>query len=320
MKWIKRQILKRSPRSNSIKLKHSTVYVLPSIKGLLYWAAIVLVWLIGSNYENNLILAMAFFLLSLGLLSVFHGFNNLVGLTFTAKPIAASFAGEMVSIHVLCKTTRKSQGRALDVVVNNHVVNRIFIEQVGEHPILLTLPANVRGLYVLPQIKLVSTYPLGLFTLWSYLYFSPSFWVYPKPIVAKGNFSEQSTDNETGKIANTSGDDFAGFETYQQGDSLNKVAWKHYAKTGQLFIKKNVSYLHQEELWLDYAQCKGATVEKKLSELSYLVTLMNAQKRRYGLKMPHKTLAINEGEAHRHACLSELAIYLRSPLAVEWQF
>ncbi|NIO12862.1 MAG: hypothetical protein GTN86_13155, partial [Xanthomonadales bacterium] len=50
-------------------------------------------------------------------------------------------------------------------------------------------------------------------------------------------------------------------------------------------------------------------LEARLSQLSRWVVDAHAAGIRYGLDIPGKRLAPDDGEAHRHACLRALALY-----------
>jgi uncharacterized protein (DUF58 family) len=64
------------------------------------------------------------------------------------------------------------------------------------------------------------------------------------------------------------------------------------------------------ELWLDWNQLPGnLDQEARLSRLTRWVLSADRDGLRYGLRLPAQELAPDAGEAHRLACLRELALY-----------
>ena len=64
------------------------------------------------------------------------------------------------------------------------------------------------------------------------------------------------------------------------------------------------------ELWLDWHELPpGLSQEAKLSRLTRLVLEADRQGLRYGMRLPGLALEPDTGEAHRLACLRQLALY-----------
>ena len=95
--WVAR----RAPKAPAVTLQHKSIYVFPGRQGVLFIFVLGLMWLLGTNYENNLILAAAFLLMSMMIVSVVHAFRNLAGLRFTAIGSQPVFAGDYVRFDVL---------------------------------------------------------------------------------------------------------------------------------------------------------------------------------------------------------------------------
>ena len=76
MRWVRRRLQPaRSHRLNQRKL-----FIFPSAAGFGFLFLNILLWLTGTNYENNLILGLAFFQLALFVICIHHTFFNLSGL------------------------------------------------------------------------------------------------------------------------------------------------------------------------------------------------------------------------------------------------
>ena len=60
-----RYLERRQPASTSLKLRQNILYVLPTRYGLAMLLLAVILYLLGSNYQNNLILLLSFLLIGL---------------------------------------------------------------------------------------------------------------------------------------------------------------------------------------------------------------------------------------------------------------
>ena len=137
----------------------------------------------------------------------------------------------------------------------------------------LVLPITERGQYTPARLKLLSRFPFGLVSVWSYMQLSESFYVYPKQIKPNNydNTISQLAQGEAGLHKQTNGiDEFEALKVHQQGMNINRVSWKHYAKTQQLMVKEFVN-LSQQSPCYDFNQLQGST-ESRLSQLSYLIS------------------------------------------------
>ena len=99
-----------------------------------------------------------------------------------------------------------------------------------------------------------------------------------------------------------------GMRNYQAGDSLRRIHWAKYARTGKLHSKVFVDY-QQHDLWLAWEDLPSGGVEQRLSHLCARVLELEDKQQTYGLSIPGTTIRPNTGEAHRVSCLTALALY-----------
>jgi hypothetical protein len=134
-------------------------------------------------------------------------------------------------------------------------------------------PSLERGVYVIRSWRLVSRFPLGL---WSWYIEGhhdedqPSLFMYVGPKKIKQNILNYQTQNQVngvdgGELSKENGE-FIQHENFQYG-SMKDIDWKVYAKTDQLKTKfyhqydKNVVFLFQKKPEYDW--------EKLLEDLAY---------------------------------------------------
>jgi uncharacterized protein (DUF58 family) len=172
--------------------------------------------LIAFVYNNNLAYMLAFLLASVFFITILHTYKSLAGLTVQEGQAHPVFAGEAVGfgVHIDNPTSIESQ----------HVQVKM---KATEHFSLKARSKALRNLYELTEkhgwhqagtITIFSTYPLGLFRVWSPIRFNTKALVYPKPATQEIPFPETGvTKSQQGRFKK-GGDEFYGLQSYQAGD------------------------------------------------------------------------------------------------------
>jgi uncharacterized protein (DUF58 family) len=174
--------------------------------------------------------------------------------------------------------------------------------------IRLPLKTSRRGRHALPRITVSSTFPLGLFRVWSHVRLQQDYLVYPQPSDDRGLPPEAHSQALPLGDQGRGTDDFAGLRNYQSGDSLRQIHWKLAAREQGLITKRFGGDQHPD-LWLDWEQTPGANAETRLSRLTRWVLEADAQSRRYGLRLPGVRFEPDSGETQRRRCLEALALH-----------
>jgi uncharacterized protein (DUF58 family) len=278
------------------------------------------VMLLGAvNYTNNMAYMLTFMLGSLFMVCMLHTYRNLHGLIVTVSEARPVFAGEYARFPVVFDNRQGMQRININVDIwptrwktkpaNAAGIRDARIDARQMYRDTLPVPTSQRG-YLRPgRIKIHSTYPLGLFQTWSYLQGLSQCLVYPRP---QGNpvlpaLMEDISLDQAGSLSGT--DDFTGFRHYRSGDSIRNIDWKIYAREQGLLVKK-FSGSGARKLVLHWDQTAHLQdIEARLSQLSLWVLRAEQADLRYGLVLPGIRLDINNGEAHQHTCLRELALY-----------
>jgi uncharacterized protein (DUF58 family) len=95
---------------------------------------------------------------------------------------------------------------------------------------------------------------------------------------------------------------------YQSGVPLKHMAWKVLARGGEPAVRSYSAPAVDPE-WLDWAALDGLDDEARLSQLCGWVLAADAQRRRYGLRLPDLEIEPGLGEQHRVRCLRALAAF-----------
>ncbi|AOS98595.1 hypothetical protein AUP74_03229 [Microbulbifer aggregans] len=301
-RWLER----RAPAARNVTLGHRKLFILPSRAGLGFLLVILLLWLLGTNYENNLVFALAFLLVSLFAVLPVHTFANLSGLTIRLLAAPPAFAGDYARARIAVGRNEHRLREHIEIAWPPEEGAQLDLVDAESAEVEVSLPVNRRGKVRAPRLKVQSRFPLGLFRCWSHVDLDIDFLVYPAPKnlgpLPLGAAAGEGKSPERRR----GGDDFAGLRPYQPGHSLRHVAWKQFAGGRDLHSKEYDSGA-DTRLWLDWDLLAGRDVETRLSGLCHWVLEAERAQIPYGLRLPGTTLAPSLGEPQRQRALAALA-------------
>lgn len=308
-RWLQRRI----PPSPRYQLNLKNVFIFPSRFGFGYLLTCVGLFILGTNYQNNLMLLLCQFLLAIFLLHLFVSYRNFTAVSLSLKDIQPVYVSEHALLCLQLHVNNEDMPFYGGLHIQLRGTSLALLNRRADHDreVKLLLPAAQRGIFRLPRITLSSTYPLGLFRCWTHLDFNKSLAIYPKPIASALKLT--STDASQGDTAgNVAGiDEFDSLRTFKPGDPMNRVAWKQAAKGGELSTKA-FNQAQQEGGWLSLDTYAGEPLEKALGLLTYQVNRLSSQQHVFGLSIGNKRIEPSTGEAHKHRCLKSLARYRQS--------
>lgn len=287
-------------------LERRRLYILPTRAGLVF-GLILFVMMLGSmNYNNSMGLALTFCLAGLGLVAMHHCHRNLLGLVVHSVAAEPVFAGQHAHYHV--SLYNPSPVTRFQVMIRTGAACS-EIRDIGRCARLtleLSLPTEHRGIFPLPRLSVTSTHPFMFFRCWSWLHVDSNCTVYPAPAAPGPQPPRRDVDVGSALHEGVGSDDFAGLRPYRPGDSPRHIAWKAFAREGELLVKQFTGTA-LTTLWLDYAQAPGRDVEERLSRLCRWVLDSDSRGWTYGLRLPGRTIAPGSGRGHRARCLEALA-------------
>ena len=174
--------------------------------------------------------------------------------------------------------------------------------------IKVPLYAPRRGLYNPGRLTLESVYPLGLLRVWTKVDLDISCLIYPQPVFDSPKTFVTNSRGEGPLQVGDGSEDFVGLNDYQVGDSLKKVAWKHYAIERGMYTKHYADY-QDERIWLDWDDYPALGREARLSRLCCGLWQVSSTGKAYGLRLPGIEMLPDNNEAHRLKVLRELALF-----------
>jgi len=298
----------RVPEAGTIFLVQKRVYILPTRAGIAFATALALM-LIGSiNYNLSLGYILTFLLASMALVAILHTFRNLVHLRFSPGRADPVFAGETAWFELFVEN-RSAYERCSICLWHDGKPTRCDVPSRRGITISVPVAAPKRGWLTPGRITVDTRFPVGLLRAWSYVRPDMQCLVYPKPDDGLLPLPDPSGGAGEKRSAGGGSDDFAGVRAYQAGDSPRHIDWKAVARERGLQTKV-FSGRAAAELWLDWSELpRNMDLESKLSRLTRWVLAADQDGLRYGLRLPGVVRAPDAGEAHRLACLRELALY-----------
>jgi len=303
--WARRR---QGADSDPLLLVRSRIYILPTAQGIAF-SALLFALLLGSmNYNNSLGLALTFSLAGLGLVAMHHCHRNLLDLVLRFAGAEPVFAGQSACFALLLDNHggRTRYGLRLELDDRRSIAVDLAAGESGR--VALELPTRTRGVLRLERFSVSSTYPFGLFRAWSWIHLELAVVVYPKP-AATGRAPPPVRTDTGGAQDDTQGEaDFAGLRNFRPGDSPRRVAWKAYARAGEVVVK-HYAGTDVATHWFDWDSLAGLDVEQRLSQLCRWIVDAQGRGHAYGLRLPAERIEPNLGTRHRHRCLSALAFF-----------
>ncbi len=302
--WLDR----RAPRAKSVTLTRSNLYVFPTKIGCAFGGLSILLWMLGTNYQNNLILALSYLLVSLFVVAILHTYANLVGLRIRALGAKPVFAGDM-AVFMLEVDGARTKG-ADNLIIRWWSGQDACFDFTGTEAkhIAVSLKTTDRGDFHPGKLLIESTFPLGIIRCWTWLNLDAQVLVFPRPLEAPMPPSAIGEDEGENGTQVAGGDDFAGLKPYRAGDAIKHIAWKHFARGQGLYTKEYARSEHSEK-WLEWQHFLPHPLEERLCILCYWALQFDQAGVPYGLRMPGVELAPETGEGHLLTILSALARY-----------
>jgi len=320
-RWLSRRV----PSRFQHKLSNRNIFILPTRFGFSYLIFDVLLFLLGTNYQNNIILLLSYLLASLFITVMLHSFYNFSQLTFSSKAKQSSFAKQVINFPISVigsKTHFDINFQFYESLHNVKSVKPVKLAECNTEAIEVLLPwyAQQRGVYQLGRVKVFSEYSLGLFITWSLLDFSHTAVVFPEPKRLSGNqqfltgLDDNDKDNGAYMQATAGGDDYSELKNYVLGESQARIAWKQLAR-GQGKFSKNYQAQQGSLRWLTLSNMPSTDIETKLQFLCFLILEYSQNKQRFGLilDLPSSTknsatrkIEPNTGYKHQESCLIAL--------------
>lgn len=315
----------RIKKSDDVDFGIRNVYIFFSRQGLLFGVLLLVTFITGINYGNNLVLGLCFYLFGVWLLTVFYTFVQVSSLRVRLVSTTLAQMGSLgwATLEISQKSAKPSrqvclsfhqtinkQALSADDVATLATSQTLVLPSVDK-PTLVRLPiyADKRGMMTLPRLNIHSTYPLGVMKAWAYAYFKMPMWVYPTPIQFDWQNDKKAiaSDGEAWSNVGVAGQsDFDTLTEYVEGESLARVSWSHVARGASMLTKRFADSVGREWL-IDYEDMPNPHHEGRLGELVFATLQMKNNQTPFILDLPSGKGELGQGDEFINACLLRLA-------------
>lgn len=301
-RWIRRR---QGPDRGAVTLRRGRIYILPTGLGAAF-GLMLLAMLLGSlNYGNNLGLGLTFLLAALGIVAMHACHRNLEALVVRAAGTEPPFAGSEAVFRIALANPGRAPRCDLEAAATGTADPPASIAAGGESALLLRVPTRRRGSVILQRFEIATCFPYGLFRAWAVMHPDLACLVYPRP-AEDAPPPPQAPGLAGGGIARRGQDDFAGLKDYHPGDPPRHIAWKAYARAGELLIKEFSGDVEVMPIF-DLDDAPGANLEARLSVLARWIVNAHARGQTFGLRLPGEEIPPEPGDAQRRRCLATIA-------------
>ena len=299
---------------DAVTLTRRRLFIIPTGAGFAYAAMLGVMLLFALNYNNSMIFVATFLLAAIAVNDIWSTHRNLLGIKVALVPPSVALADRTIEIEILADSGRIERRPSIEFKFSGYEgTGRNVI--VGDGSVIrLTLPLLNRGLHPIPQIRIATTYPLGLFRAWSLLRFPRPLLIAPAP-VPPAVYPLPLTDNGTlkdGVARSFEEEQLSGLRPYQYGDPVRRIAWRASARSNTLVSKQFQGGVQDCVIWLRWQDISMLDSETKLSILCRWILDADGMGLLYGLSLPGIELYPRQGPLHCRQCLEALALFVEA--------
>lgn len=268
----------------------------------------------ASRFQINVAYALGFFGVTTLVITAWMSYRVLSGLKLsTSKDSSSCTAGEMMKFSFCIE---ELQGRARKNIIVHAAGQQyeITIKPLSKIVINFEARSLTRGTLLAPMTKISTPYPMGLWNTHHLWYPDQKGFVYPKqetnaPLIS----GPMDNGNNAGGASELGdhGDSLISLRAYQSGDSLRRVSWRVYARSGGsiLATKQSESPVSSiKELAIDESLVEHiANPEKRIERLAAWISQAHIFGAPYSFKAFGVNFAPASGDSHWRECMEVLA-------------
>lgn len=320
-----RFVVKKSASNEHAKFHLQNTFIMPTKFGWSIIGVALCLFVLGTNYQNNVILGVSYLLVSIILLAIFHNYFFFIQHQIKLDTIESDFENRRLKL----RGTIFSQGRYCGGEIKLKISKDIYRLQVtansdAPQPFTVKLPKYKRGIHKLPVVTVRASYGFGFFYCWSYILYQQPLVVYPS-IERAPSILHNQTDKAAGSVKTASqlatSDSLQGIRPHVKTDPIYHVSWKHVAK-GQGLVTKDFFEKAGATGWLKLTDYQHVDCERALKIICYQVQELSKTNAVFGLDLGTTKVLPNNGDNHLVECLTQLAAYdireNHSPLTVQY--
>ncbi|NNG83188.1 DUF58 domain-containing protein [Acinetobacter sp. ANC 5378] len=281
-KWL----AKRFQFEKIKQLSQKDILIFIYQQGYLYVVLILITFIAGINYANNLILGFCFLISAILCISFYLTFKQLHELSIEISVNEIGQVGDHLDLQIHFQQPQK-QLRYLWIKTDQHL-EKVSIAELKQK-ITLSFFTDTRGKFHYPTVQIYAVYPFGLVRAWTYFYLKEYSWVAPKAAFYNAENKQHQHSFEPDM------DEFRELRNFKLGDSLQAVSWKQAARGQGLYIKVFEQHNDQPSVAIHYANMPSTEHEEKLSLMMGLIEQCEQLQCSYAVVLPQAELTLGVG-------------------------
>lgn len=302
--WLDRRV----PPRRVVRLDQRNIFIFPPRAGLAFLLLVVVLILAAINYQNSLIFGLAFLLASLFAVTIGHTFRNLAGLEIEGAGVDPVFCGEHALFRIRIARRGSRHHHAVRIGWPGEAPQVLDLDDETELRVRVPAAADRRGWLDPGRLRVETGWPLGILRAWTWIDLDQRALVYPRPLAGAPPEQGATGSGDSDLVLRGGSDDFLGLREYRPGDPLKHIAWKSWARDGELMVKEFGGHADRRIL-LDWDALAGVDTETRLSMLCGWVLELEAAGDAWGLRLPDAELEPGRGDGHRDVALRMLATF-----------
>lgn len=314
----------RPPVSDGHPVQRRNIRIRPTRLGAGLAVMVLLLWLVGLNYQVNLAYLAAFWLAGFIITGILLNLRQLLGLRLDAEVPHEIFAGGTARVRLTAAgNTRRRWLWFASADTLNHAARsdetafsdglygsadswRFWPLSDGLTQQEWPVPAPMRGHLRLPALHTAAAAPFGICLAEARWQWQTDAVVYPAPIPHTPPDNGGSGDTRRAPVQGDG--DLAYLQAHQDGASLQHVAWKTYAKTGEMLDKRfETQPAESSRTLISYRDYPAAGKDQAAGLLCHRVLEAERSNTPYTLELPDRTIAPQKGQ--REMCLTALGLW-----------
>ncbi|MDX1633146.1 MAG: DUF58 domain-containing protein [Marinobacter sp.] len=301
--WVNRRI----PPTDRQRFEQRNIFILPAGAGVLFGALLLIMLITGINYQNSLIFLLTFMLGAVFVAAMHQTHRNLNGFELTLVRPGEGFAGQSVAF-VFRAASPDNDAVAIELSLPHGDLPPQSLDKGETADLTVLVPAPRRGWQGIERLRVETRFPFGLLMAWSWMRPAGRAIVYPRPLTPPQVAAPTVAGEESAQQADPHGHDHAEIRPWREGDLVQRVQWKRYARTGEMVIADWEGEQGSPQ-WLDYQAFAGADTELRLSYLCAQVLERQQAGHLFGLRLPGQVIEPDQGDVHVRRCLRALALF-----------
>jgi len=288
--WQQQYLAKHLPAHYAVQLRQAHIFVVPTLWGLSWLGLSVLCFVIGTNYQNNLVLLLSGWLFGVWLISALLGFFNLYRCHLSAEEHIDALALQPWFFELQC--SKPISG----VRIWSPWAGSLQVDATKQGVLKLTVNPCQRQAKALGRLRVSSLYPLALFDCRSYPDFATEVWLYPAPML-------QPTLPQANALQQQ-GTDVDQLREFRLGDPPQRIDWRRRLSPPYPWLVREFSE-QTSPLMLQAPVCTEALA----SHFAALIDQAMAEGQPVGLTLSSLRLEPQRGPEHRQQLMRALAAW-----------